>query len=77
RIQMTPQCILCKMYPKTPRGYTEHLERHHKTTLLESGIYLACSCGVKYMSESHTKRHYKKCYGHEFTLHKLDEDDMD
>ncbi|GMR44049.1 hypothetical protein PMAYCL1PPCAC_14244, partial [Pristionchus mayeri] len=48
RLQVTPQCILCKKYPKTPCGYTEHLKRSHKTTLKKNGIYLICACGLNY-----------------------------
>ncbi|GMS97294.1 hypothetical protein PENTCL1PPCAC_19469, partial [Pristionchus entomophagus] len=29
----TPKCVLCEAYPTTTRGYTEHLLKHHQTTL--------------------------------------------
>ncbi|GMR43757.1 hypothetical protein PMAYCL1PPCAC_13954, partial [Pristionchus mayeri] len=39
---VTPKCALCEKYPKTPCGYTRHLSKHHKTTLIASGHYLLC-----------------------------------
>ncbi|GMR44020.1 hypothetical protein PMAYCL1PPCAC_14215, partial [Pristionchus mayeri] len=71
RIEMTPQCVLCKIHPKTPKGYSDHLKVHHKTTLKANGLYLTCSCGMKYKSDYVQKKHDKKCTGREFTLHKL------
>ncbi|GMR43628.1 hypothetical protein PMAYCL1PPCAC_13823, partial [Pristionchus mayeri] len=35
--------------------------------------YLLCSCGLRYNSEADQNKHDKKCTGHEFTLHKLDQ----
>ncbi|GMR43788.1 hypothetical protein PMAYCL1PPCAC_13983, partial [Pristionchus mayeri] len=69
----TPQCVLCKMHPKTPKGYTTHLREHHDTTLLKSEIYLMCSCGHRFGSEHSQKKQNKKCNGRQFTLHKLDD----
>ncbi|GMR44054.1 hypothetical protein PMAYCL1PPCAC_14250, partial [Pristionchus mayeri] len=71
---MTPQCLLCKKYPKTPRGYTEHLRRMHKTTMLANRIFLKCVCGTQYNHENDYLKHDKKCPGNDYTLHKLDED---
>ncbi|GMR34073.1 hypothetical protein PMAYCL1PPCAC_04268, partial [Pristionchus mayeri] len=75
-MEKTPKCIvtLCKKYPSTPYGYIRHLDEHHKTTLLKSGIYLHCSCGITFNTKRDQKKHDKKCSGNEFTLHKLDED---
>ncbi|GMR44022.1 hypothetical protein PMAYCL1PPCAC_14217, partial [Pristionchus mayeri] len=70
----TPQCVLCQMHPKTPCGYLYHLRVHHKTTLLKNGIYVLCSCGMRYNSHNDQRKHDKKCNGCEYTLHKLDED---
>ncbi|GMR31305.1 hypothetical protein PMAYCL1PPCAC_01500, partial [Pristionchus mayeri] len=64
---------LYQMHPKSPCGYTEHLKRHHKTTLLANGIYLKCSCGFRCTSHRQVN-HDKKCTGREFNLHKLEED---
>ncbi|GMR50637.1 hypothetical protein PMAYCL1PPCAC_20832, partial [Pristionchus mayeri] len=72
--EVTPQCFLCEVHPKTPRGYIEHLRIHHKTTLLENRIYLICVCGLKYNCSSDRKKHDKTCLGRYFTLHSLDED---
>ncbi|GMR31295.1 hypothetical protein PMAYCL1PPCAC_01490, partial [Pristionchus mayeri] len=68
----TPQCILCKSRPTTPRGYTEHLRRNHKTTLNANGIYLICSCGVRYNNGHDTRTIDKKCIEHDFATRKLD-----
>ncbi|GMR43344.1 hypothetical protein PMAYCL1PPCAC_13539, partial [Pristionchus mayeri] len=73
RIEMTPQCVLCKIHPKTPGGYIMHLRRHHKTTLKGNGVYLKCSCGARYNHEKDYLKHDKKCTGTDYTLHKLDE----
>ncbi|GMR31300.1 hypothetical protein PMAYCL1PPCAC_01496, partial [Pristionchus mayeri] len=48
RVQMTPQCVLCRKYPKTPFGYIQHLQVDHKTTLKRGGIFLICACGLNY-----------------------------
>ncbi|GMR43766.1 hypothetical protein PMAYCL1PPCAC_13961, partial [Pristionchus mayeri] len=69
---VTPQCIMCEIYPTTACGYMLHLQLHHKTTLLASGVYLLCSCGFRYNTHNDQKNHGKKCTGHEFVLHKLD-----
>ncbi|GMR44100.1 hypothetical protein PMAYCL1PPCAC_14295, partial [Pristionchus mayeri] len=71
--EVIPQCVLCEIHPKTPRGYTEHLKIHHKTTLLANGVYLTCSCGMRFNSGNDQKKHDKKCTGYEFALHKLDD----
>ncbi|GMR44035.1 hypothetical protein PMAYCL1PPCAC_14231, partial [Pristionchus mayeri] len=60
--------------PTTPYGYIGHLKRHHKTSLMANGIYLLCSCGTRYNSHHDQKKHDKKCPGHKFTLHKLNEE---
>ncbi|GMR50592.1 hypothetical protein PMAYCL1PPCAC_20787 [Pristionchus mayeri] len=73
KINMTPPCVLCNMHPRTPRGYSEHLRKHHKTTLLKNGIFLLCSCGLRFNSCNDKKKHDKKCSGNEFTLHKLEQ----
>ncbi|GMS86465.1 hypothetical protein PENTCL1PPCAC_8640 [Pristionchus entomophagus] len=41
------ECVLCEMYPSTPRGYYDHLQIHHKSTLKANGIYLTCECGLE------------------------------
>ncbi|GMR43764.1 hypothetical protein PMAYCL1PPCAC_13959, partial [Pristionchus mayeri] len=69
---VTPQCVLCKVHPKTAYGYAQHLKKHHKTTLLANGINLLCSCGMRYISINGHKKHDKKCNGREYTLHRLD-----
>ncbi|GMR44050.1 hypothetical protein PMAYCL1PPCAC_14245, partial [Pristionchus mayeri] len=69
---VTPQCVLCEIHPKTTYGYAQHLKKHHKTTLLANGIYLLCSCGMRYNSVNGHKKHDKTCNGREYTLHKLD-----
>ncbi|GMS97691.1 hypothetical protein PENTCL1PPCAC_19866, partial [Pristionchus entomophagus] len=33
KVPSTPQCILCEIYPLSPRAYAAHLRIHHKTTL--------------------------------------------
>ncbi|GMR44103.1 hypothetical protein PMAYCL1PPCAC_14298, partial [Pristionchus mayeri] len=71
--EVTPQCVLCEVHPKTPGGYTTHLKRFHKTTLLANGIYLTCSCGMRFNNAYDPMKHDKKCTGRQFTLHKLDE----
>ncbi|GMR31440.1 hypothetical protein PMAYCL1PPCAC_01635, partial [Pristionchus mayeri] len=72
-IEGTPQCVLCEKHPKTPYGYIAHLRLHHKTTLLANGIYLICMCGLRHCTDRDRKKHDKKCSGHKFSLHKLDE----
>ncbi|GMR43755.1 hypothetical protein PMAYCL1PPCAC_13950, partial [Pristionchus mayeri] len=69
----TPQCFLCKAQPKTPKGYMRHLDDHHSSTLLKSGIFLKCSCGHRYASMWSHNKHNKGCTGRDFTLHKVDE----
>ncbi|GMR44060.1 hypothetical protein PMAYCL1PPCAC_14249, partial [Pristionchus mayeri] len=71
---ITPQCVLCEKYPKTPCGYTHHLQYNHKTTLSANGMFLLCSCGTRYISHHGHEKHDKKCTGREFTLHKVEED---
>ncbi|GMR50638.1 hypothetical protein PMAYCL1PPCAC_20833, partial [Pristionchus mayeri] len=69
---VTPQCVQCKKHPKTPCGYMNHLSIHHQTTLAQSGLYLLCSCGLRYNTYGdHYKHDKKKCTGRDFTLHKL------
>ncbi|GMR44042.1 hypothetical protein PMAYCL1PPCAC_14237, partial [Pristionchus mayeri] len=70
----TPQCILCKKYPKTPCGYVDHLKRYHKSTLMANGIYLICSCGMRFNIRKNQNKHDKECDGSDFTLHRRDKD---
>ncbi|GMR44046.1 hypothetical protein PMAYCL1PPCAC_14241, partial [Pristionchus mayeri] len=58
--QVTPQCVLCEMHPKTACGYIGHLTKHHKTTLLANGIYLICACGLNYTTHDDYMKHDKK-----------------
>ncbi|GMR55076.1 hypothetical protein PMAYCL1PPCAC_25271, partial [Pristionchus mayeri] len=74
RTKMTPQCVLCKVHPKTTRGYAEHLYRHHKTSLTANGIFLKCGCGFHYIILNDYKKHDKKCDGRNFSLNKLGEE---
>ncbi|GMR30617.1 hypothetical protein PMAYCL1PPCAC_00812, partial [Pristionchus mayeri] len=37
-------------HPKTEYAYIKHLTKHHKTTLVASGIYILCSCGTRIYS---------------------------
>ncbi|GMS97881.1 hypothetical protein PENTCL1PPCAC_20056 [Pristionchus entomophagus] len=71
----TPQCVLCEMYPSCHSGYAQHLRKHHKSNLHDSGIYLICSCGFEVRNEPSAVAHLKKekCDVRDFTLHKLDE----
>ncbi|GMR31135.1 hypothetical protein PMAYCL1PPCAC_01330, partial [Pristionchus mayeri] len=71
---VTPKCIICEIHPKTPIGYTGHLRIHHNTTLLKNRIYLLCSCGNRFNSDTDKKTHDKECTGRNFSLHKLDKD---
>ncbi|GMR44093.1 hypothetical protein PMAYCL1PPCAC_14288, partial [Pristionchus mayeri] len=57
---MTPQCVLCKIYPKTAYGYIYHLAKHHKTTPKANGIYLLCSCGFRFNTQNDQKKHDNK-----------------
>ncbi|GMR50593.1 hypothetical protein PMAYCL1PPCAC_20788, partial [Pristionchus mayeri] len=70
---VTPQCVVCEKYPKTACGYAIHMKRHHKSTK-ENGIYLICSCGLRFINHNDQKKHDNECTGGDFTLHKLDED---
>ncbi|GMR50602.1 hypothetical protein PMAYCL1PPCAC_20797, partial [Pristionchus mayeri] len=70
---VTPQCVVCKKYPKTACGYALHMKRHHKS-LNETGIYLICSCDTRFNNHNDQKKHDNECTGRDFTLHKLDED---
>ncbi|GMR50572.1 hypothetical protein PMAYCL1PPCAC_20767, partial [Pristionchus mayeri] len=64
----TPQkCILCDVTPTTIAGYITHLQLHHKTTLVLSGIYLKCACGFEFHSQKTVGQHYKECDRREFT----------
>ncbi|GMR43784.1 hypothetical protein PMAYCL1PPCAC_13979, partial [Pristionchus mayeri] len=63
----------CETYPKTATGYTWHLEKHHKSTLMANDIYLMCSCGLKVRSNN-DRAHGKECDGRSYTLHRIDEE---
>ncbi|GMR44070.1 hypothetical protein PMAYCL1PPCAC_14265, partial [Pristionchus mayeri] len=70
---MTPQCVIemCNIHPNTAIGYIRHLDIHHKTTLMKNGIYIMCSCGMRYNSFRDQKK--QNCTGHEFAIHRLKE----
>ncbi|GMT24232.1 hypothetical protein PFISCL1PPCAC_28413, partial [Pristionchus fissidentatus] len=34
----TPKCFLCEKYPKTVSGYIQHLQKHHRTSLVKPGF---------------------------------------
>ncbi|GMR43791.1 hypothetical protein PMAYCL1PPCAC_13986, partial [Pristionchus mayeri] len=63
----------CETYPKTATGYTWHLEKHHKSTLMANDIYLMCSCGLKVRSNN-DRAHGKECDRRSYTLHRIDEE---
>ncbi|GMR44056.1 hypothetical protein PMAYCL1PPCAC_14252, partial [Pristionchus mayeri] len=56
----SPKCVMCEKYPMTPCEYTEHLKIHHKTTLQANGLYLTCSCGLRFNYGSDQRKHDKK-----------------
>ncbi|GMR44102.1 hypothetical protein PMAYCL1PPCAC_14297, partial [Pristionchus mayeri] len=57
--EVTLQCVLCEIHPKTLRGYSAHLRIHHKSTLIKNGVYLQCSCGVRYNTDNADSKHGK------------------
>ncbi|GMR43746.1 hypothetical protein PMAYCL1PPCAC_13941, partial [Pristionchus mayeri] len=63
----------CGTYPKTARGYVDHLSKYHKSTLMANGIYLECSCGLKVRSTKDYV-HGKECDRRSYTLHRIDEE---
>ncbi|GMS91206.1 hypothetical protein PENTCL1PPCAC_13381, partial [Pristionchus entomophagus] len=65
----TPQCILCEAHPSMVSGYTVHLFKHHKSTLIANYIYLLCSCGFEIRSCYSTTKH-SKCDSRHFFLRK-------
>ncbi|GMS90294.1 hypothetical protein PENTCL1PPCAC_12469, partial [Pristionchus entomophagus] len=69
----TPQCVLCEVYPRTVRGYADHLRVHHKSTLKMNEIYLICSCGFEARSHYIDPNHKVECDARQFTLHTLNE----
>ncbi|GMS97282.1 hypothetical protein PENTCL1PPCAC_19457, partial [Pristionchus entomophagus] len=58
-------------YPTTARGYIDHLQIYHQTTLKSHEIYLVCSCGEEVRSNRICPSHIKTCIGLQFTLQKL------
>ncbi|GMS90776.1 hypothetical protein PENTCL1PPCAC_12951, partial [Pristionchus entomophagus] len=69
---LTPQCILCEAYPTTISEYATHISAQHKSNLNSNGIYLLCSCGTEIRSSRANSTHNLKCYGCQFTIHRLD-----
>ncbi|GMS91080.1 hypothetical protein PENTCL1PPCAC_13255, partial [Pristionchus entomophagus] len=73
KIYSTPQCVICKVFPTTARGYATHLYKYHKSTLGKNGIYLLCACRQEVRNSHRDPNHTKKCDGLQFNLLKLEE----
>ncbi|GMS83422.1 hypothetical protein PENTCL1PPCAC_5597 [Pristionchus entomophagus] len=78
--KVTPQCVMCEMYPATTRAYYDHLRIHHKSSLKEvdffvatNEIFLLCSCGVEDHYGRTDLKHNRTCDRRLFSLHKLTE----
>ncbi|KAF8383295.1 hypothetical protein PRIPAC_72437 [Pristionchus pacificus] len=75
--RITPQCTLCKAYPKTIGGYIQHLYNTHDRTLFEIKHYLKCGvCAVVVSTKLQSQAHSKKCKTRSFELLKAPSEEL-
>ncbi|GMT30458.1 hypothetical protein PFISCL1PPCAC_21755, partial [Pristionchus fissidentatus] len=67
------KCIMCEFQPTTTRGFSQHLIRHHDTTLCKDGIHLQCACGARINSDSGSSKHQQICKETRFAVQKNEE----
>ncbi|GMR37672.1 hypothetical protein PMAYCL1PPCAC_07867, partial [Pristionchus mayeri] len=75
---ITPHCMVmeCMKHPSTLTSYAEHLKKDHNSSLIQLGYILRCECGVEVQSKKTGHKHNQTCAIRNFTIHKLNEEDL-